>query len=57
MCGDEYTVIPPTGVLQASCDYDNQLLTEGMETANKNLLLTSEALARCSVVQNTMQEW
>lgn len=52
-----HTINLSSGVLQASCDYDSHLSTEGVEAANKSLLLASKGLAHCSMVQNTMQEW
>ena len=47
----------PAAALQGSRDYDGQLRGEGVEQAKRNLLLASQALAQCSVTQDTLLKW
>lgn len=43
--------------LQSSHDYDRHLRDEGVDKAGRNLLLASQALAQCSIVQEALLEW
>ena len=47
----------PAAVLERSRGFDTCLLSEGLEETRRTMLLSSQALAQCSLVQKTVQEW